>query len=95
MNEELKQWIDLIPDGRVELNEMMERVDAAQHRYGDFTSTHEALGVALEEWSELQQAVHANKIKSIRLEALDLAAVLIRLAEQCRTSEQLKRRSAK
>lgn len=67
----------------------------AQRQYGDFASTHEALGVALEEWHEFQDAIQANAIESVREEAIDLAAVLIRLADQCRKSEHMKRRSIK
>jgi len=76
-------------------SEIFARIESAQERYGDFTSTHEALGVALEEWNEVQSAVQANAIESIREEAMDLAAVLIRLADQCRNSESLKLRSVK
>ena len=55
--------------------------ESAEARYGSFASTHEAMGVALEEWHELIESVHANDIAAIRHEALDLAAVLIRLAD--------------
>lgn len=34
----------------------------------------------MEEWTELKAAVKANMIESVREEAIDLAAVLIRLA---------------
>lgn len=67
--------------------EVEERISAAQSRYGDFASTHEALGVALEEWDELRVAVHANALASIEDECLDLAAVLIRLARSLRNQE--------
>lgn len=78
-----------------ELNEILDHAEAAQNRYGDFASTHEALGVALEEWAELAQAVHANALESVRDEAIDLAAVLLRLAHQCRSSDSMKKRSVK
>lgn len=77
------------------LSEIMEKANGAQTRYGDFASVHEALGVALEEWDELRSAMHANAIESVRHEAIDLAAVLIRLACQCRSSEKLRARSVK
>ena len=64
-------------------DETFKKMHDAEEIYGDFTSTHEALGVALEEWNELQHAIHANKLESIREEALDLAAVLLRMAHQC------------
>lgn len=76
-------------------DELCSHLDDAQARYGDFASTHEALGVALEEWRELEAAIHANKLESVREEAIDLAAVLIRLADQCRSSEALRKRSTK
>ena len=77
------------------LNEISAHIEASQDRYGDFSSTHEALGVALEEWEELKDAVRANALESIRDEAIDLAAVLIRLADQCRNSQSLRERSVK
>ena len=78
-----------------ELNEILDHAEAAQDRYGDFASVHEALGVALEEWMELISAVHSSAIESVRDEAIDLAAVLLRLAHQCRSSQTMKERSVK
>ncbi len=75
--------------------EILEHIEVAQERYGDFTSTHEALGVAVVEFDELKAAIQANKLESVRDEAIDLAAVLIRLADQCRNSERMKARSMK
>ena len=71
--------------------ELEERMSAAQARYGDFASTHEALGVAIEEWDELRQAVHANALASVEDECLDLAAVLVRLARNLRNGHTAKR----
>ncbi len=59
-----------------------ERIQNADSRYGSFASSHEMLGVALEEWDELKAAVHGNLIIASKAEALDLAAVLIRFAQQ-------------
>ena len=78
-----------------EIYETIDHIKSAQARYGNFASTHEALGVALEEWNELQQAIRSNALEAVREECIDLAAVLIRLAIQCRSSENLKRRSVK
>lgn len=69
--------------------------ERAQQRYGDFASTHEALGVALEEWHELIEAIKSNDLPWIRAEAIDLAAVIIRLACQCEDSDAFKNRSTK
>lgn len=71
-----------------------DRIAAADARYGPFASTHEALGVGLEEWSEFCDAVHENDLPAAAREALDLAAVLIRFAGQWRDPE-LQRRSVK
>lgn len=69
--------------------------DAADVRYGDFASTHEALGVACEEWQEFIEAIHANDLAKIAAECLDLAAVLIRLHDQLGTVQMLRDRSEK
>lgn len=71
---------DLIPD-------IDRRIAGAQRRYGPLTSTHEGLGVALEEWNELQGAVHANDLAAVEKECLDLAAVLIRMARALHNRE--------
>ena len=75
--------------------EISAHIQASEERYGDFASTHEALGVALEEWEEMKSAIRANAFELIRDEAIDLAAVLIRLADQCRSSQELRNRSVK
>ena len=77
------------------IQEIQERINRARERYGEFASTHEALGVALEEWDELRAAVHSNALASVEHECLDLAAVLIRLAEDLRKSNYTKERSVK
>jgi NTP pyrophosphatase (non-canonical NTP hydrolase) len=74
--------------------ELARRIEAADARYGDFASTHEALGVASEEWDELREAVRSNKLGSVEWEALDLAAVLIRLALSL-SGEPMRKRSVK
>lgn len=74
---------------------LIARIDASQDRYGDFSSTHEALGVFMEEWAEVLDAIRANDIEAIRKECLDLAAPLIRLHDQLATCEALRRRSVK
>jgi NTP pyrophosphatase (non-canonical NTP hydrolase) len=74
---------------------MEQRMARAQARYGDFASTHEALGVALEEWDELKQAIQLNALASVEKECLDLAAVLMRLARLMRASQYAHERSHK
>lgn len=68
------------------------RMVRAHCAYGQFASAHEALGVALEEWTELIAAVQSNDINAIKHEALDLAAVLIRLYDQ---ADDIKERSTR
>jgi len=70
----------------------MEEQDA---RYGPFASTQEALGVCLEKWDELRAAIHANDLDAVQKECLDLAAPLMRLAEQLFVNQRLRRRSIK
>lgn len=77
------------------LNEIQDHAEQAHARYANFASAHEALGVALEEWNELQDAIRSNAIESIREEAIDLAAVMIRLAVQCRQMGSFRVRSVK
>jgi hypothetical protein len=57
--------------------------DQAQARYGDFASTHEALGVLTEKYHELVTAIQGNRMDRIRQEALQVSAVALRLAEAC------------
>lgn len=77
------------------VHEVEVRIVKAQERYGPFASTHEALGVALEEWDELRDAVRANKLGSVEWECLDLAAVLLRLARDIRNGGAIESRSGK
>lgn len=76
------------------IGELDTRVGEADKRYGNFASTHEALGVCSEEWDELRAAVQLNDLRAVRHEALDLAAALIRLADQIESPE-LRARSIK
>ena len=73
----------------IRLRTMMEDADA---KWGKFASTHEAMGVAAEEWDELRSAIHANDIVAIEQECLDLAAPLLRMAEQLQDKIRLARR---
>lgn len=77
------------------IDALKSRMEKAQKRYGNFASTHEALGVAMEEWNEFGDAIRCNNMRMIQNEALDLAAVLIRLHDQLTTDENLKQRSSK
>lgn len=49
-------------------------------RFGPPTSTHESLGVLLEEFDELKESIHTNSADRIYKEAVQVAAVAYRLA---------------
>ena len=70
-------------------------IDAADARYGAFASTHEAMGVALEEWDELRDAIRDNDLSAVAKESLDLAAACIRLHDQLAYVQMLRDRSVK
>lgn len=75
--------------------EIERRMFIAEQRYGPFASTHEALGVASEEWDELRDAVRANDLNAIKHECVDLVAVLLRLIQNINQNENLRNRSTK
>ena len=52
----------------------------ADARYGPFRSSHEGLGVLVEEMDELRAAIHANDLDAVQREACQVAAVAMRLA---------------
>jgi len=52
-------------------------------KYGDFNSTHEALGVLTEEFDELKDAIRANSIEAVAHEAMQVSAVALRLYLLC------------
>ena len=62
---------------------VVEEADLAAARYGDFKSTHEALGVLSEEFHELTEAIRENKLGTISHEALQVSAVALRLHDVC------------
>lgn len=62
------------------LSAIMEEAERAAAKYGPPTSTQEALGVLLEEFDELKEAIHANSAPEIAHEAVQVAAVAYRLA---------------
>lgn len=76
-------------------NEIQAVADRAALRYGPPASTQEALGVAIEEWDELRDAVRANDLQQVKAECIDLAAVLVRLAMSCNGDGDFYKRSVK
>jgi NTP pyrophosphatase (non-canonical NTP hydrolase) len=61
------------------LEEIRDEARAAHDRYGQFTSTHEALGVLVEEMDELKRAIRKNAMGSVAMEAKQVSAVAGRL----------------
>jgi NTP pyrophosphatase (non-canonical NTP hydrolase) len=55
----------------------------ADDKYGWPASAQETLGVLLEEFHELREAIHQNNLVAVRNEAIQVAAVAARLAEAC------------
>jgi len=77
------------------LIEITTEADVAQGRFGDFASMHEAYGVLAEEVDELFDAVKlpqplgsdvglTTRASMIEREAIQVAAVAMRIAEQAR-----------
>lgn len=77
--------------------ETLAQIDAererADKRYGVFASSHEGLGVLVEECDELRDAVRSNNLTEIRLEAIQIAAVAARIAISARASASFRERS--
>ncbi len=67
----------------------------AMYRYGGFTSSHEALGVLVEEMAELMEAVRKNDLEAIAKEATQVSAVAARLADSIRHDGPMRGRSVK
>jgi NTP pyrophosphatase (non-canonical NTP hydrolase) len=61
------------------LEEIRDEAQSAHDRYGQFTSTHEALGVLVEEIDELKRAIQKNEMGSVAMEARQVSAVAGRL----------------
>lgn len=70
-------------DGAMLVQWLSDEIAEADRIYGEYTSTHEALGVLSEEFDELRQAIHGNKLDVIESEALQVAAVALRLVRAC------------
>ena len=75
------------------LSELGDEMRRAEDRYGPFTSAHEGYGVLAEEMAELLWAIRANASESVRTEAIQVAAVALRIARACRDSAAFRERS--
>lgn len=81
------------------IDDLLREIAKADGRYGPFHSTHEGLGVLTEEIGELVDAIRSNSLAAIEVEAIQVAAVAMRLAMACREeviqSGDFSRRSVK
>ena len=73
--------------------EIIAEAKTAEERYGPFASSHEAIGVLLEEFDELREAIRGNRLAPIRREAIQVSAVALRLAHCCRNHPDFEARS--
>lgn len=58
---------------------ILREIEAADARYGPMASSHEGLGVLYEEFTELTEAIRANSKADVEKEALQVAAVALRI----------------
>ena len=65
------------------INKIQRELSSTRNKYPPFHSSHEGLGVILEEWDELKEAVRNNNISQQRTEAIQLAAMAIRFIQDC------------
>lgn len=65
------------------ISEIQAEAKRAAEQYGNPASSHESLGVLLEEFDELKQAIHDNDQEAVIHEAIQVAAVAYRLALIC------------
>ena len=70
---------------------VIEEAEYAERNWGPFTSSHEAYGVLSEEVAELLEAIRSNMMSKIAREAVQVAAVAARLADNCGDAAFIKR----
>ena len=75
------------------LREVKAEALRAQNRYGVFRSTHEALGVLMEEVAELMEAIRRNDLDAVASEATQVSAVAARLADCIQSDGPMRLRS--
>ena len=73
------------------LGRVFDEIAKAEVRYGPFRSTHEGVGVLLEEVDELRTEVHANNLDAVADEAIQVAAVALRIVGSLGSAETRER----
>ena len=86
-------WKTREPEVVAVIDEALYEAGHAEERYGPFTSAHEGYGVLAEEVAELLEAIRSGRLESVRAEAIQVAAVAMRLAACCREGEAFQSRS--
>ena len=68
-------------DGQAIIHSVIDEMEFADKKYGAFRSSHEGYGVLCEEvCKELLDAIHQNDRRQVMREAIQIAAVAIRIA---------------
>lgn len=67
--------------------ELGKEMRQAEDKYGPFHSTHEGYGVLAEEVAELLDAIRSNNPEDIQGEAIQVAAVAMRIALACENDD--------
>lgn len=81
---------------RDEINAIVrDEIEQADAKYGVFRSSHEGLGVLIEEMDELREAVRSNSTESIRMEAMQVAGVALRIAYSMSEPDTIRRSGGK
>jgi len=63
---------------------VIREAETADRKYCGMTSTAEGLGVLVEEFDELKEAIHGNNREAVFDEAVQVSAVALRIARSCR-----------
>lgn len=69
--------------GEFPIVEVITEANEAERRYGAPASSHESLGVLMEEIQELIEAVRGHDANAVTKEAIQVSAVALRLAACC------------
>jgi len=75
------------------IESVLGEIAKAAKRYGPPASSHESYGVLCEEVAELFDAIRSNDLAQIKTEAVQVAAVALRLADACLDEMFIKRSS--
>lgn len=68
---------------------VLDELHTSTEKYGPFKTTHEAYGVLAEEVDELWDACKKNDLPNMELEAIQVAAMAIRLVIDARRTRNL------